>query len=361
MWPDARTTITIGGRLVSPGAPLFTVAEIGLNHGGSLEKALAMVEAAAAAGASAVKVQAVVARDLVARGCAPPAHVDARSMQEFFARFELRAGDYARIAECARSRGLAVIATPLSRSAVDMLDAIGFDAYKIASGDLTWDGLIARCASTGKPLILSTGMACDAEIAGAVSTARHAGAREIALLHCVSAYPVPEGQENLRAIARLAATFGTVVGLSDHGPETSSVPLAVALGASMWERHFVLAGDDSAIDFAVSSDPGQLADAIRAAAWARRVLGSGAEGSQPAEAPNRAVSRRGLYARRPIRRGETITAADITVLRPFAGLGASRAGDLVGIRSMRDVPRGAPFLESDISTNREMEAYREIA
>ena len=130
----------------------------------------------------------------------------------------------------------------MSEGGVDLLERVGVDAYKIASGDLTWTQLIERCARTGKPVIISTGLATLDEIARALDAARRSGAAEVALLHCVSSYPVPQGSENLRAIATLADAFGVPVGLSDHGADAFAVPIAVALGASLYERHIILAG-----------------------------------------------------------------------------------------------------------------------
>src|SRR5215467_4565903 len=165
----------IGGLRIGDRQPLFVIAELGLNHGGSLDRALAMIDAAAAAGASAVKVQTFKAEDLVSAQCPTRAKL----------------------------HGLAFVATPFSSAAVDMLVDIGVDALKIASGDLTYDRLIADAAQTGLPVIMSTGMSTLAETAHAVSVAREAGVTQLALLHCVSAYPVLEGSQNLRAIQTL--------------------------------------------------------------------------------------------------------------------------------------------------------------
>jgi N,N'-diacetyllegionaminate synthase len=207
MWRDPVDPITIGSRRAGPGEPLYTIAEIGLNHGGSLDRALAMVDAAAGAGASAVKTQVLDASALVALSCPPPAHVAASSLREFFSTFELSEAAHAAVAGRARAAGLGMIATPLSLDAVSLLERINVDAYKIASGDLTWDQLIARCAATGKPVVISTGMATLDEVAHGVDVVRRAGGRQLALLHCVSAYPVPAAARNLRAIATLARAF----------------------------------------------------------------------------------------------------------------------------------------------------------
>ena len=340
--------IQIAGRFVGVNQPAFVIAEIGLNHGGSLDRALELVNAAARAGASAIKLQTLTPDGLVAPGAPAPMHVDAESMSEFFSQFELDERAHRQIVLRARALGLAVLATPLSLDAVDMLERVGVDGYKIASGDITFEQLIQRCARTHRPLVISTGMSSLAEITRAVACARLAGAADLALLHCVSAYPVPEGSENLRAIATLAETFNMPVGLSDHGANTNAWPLAVVLGASIYERHLILSDDHDAIDAAVSSDPVQLAAAIREGLLAADAAGSGIKICLPAEAPNRMGSRRSLYTRRPMTAGEIVTAADVVALRPAIGLAVTREPELIGVTLTRDLDAGMPFLESDL-------------
>jgi sialic acid synthase SpsE len=327
----------IGRHRVGIGEPLFVIAEIGLNHGGSLERALAMVDAAAAAGVSAVKLQTVIASELAA----PP------PLRAFFAPFELDEASHHAIAARARERGVAFLSTPLAERAVDMLERVGVDAYKIASGDLTWTQLIERCASTKKPVIISTGLATIGETAHALDAARDGGARGVALLHCVSAYPVPQGSENLRAIATLAETFDVPVGLSDHGTDTFALPIAIALGASIYERLFVLTDADKAVDAVVSSTAAGFAGIVRAAERARAALGSGVKTCLPAEEPCLA-SRRGLYATRDLTAGHTISLRDVIALRPASGLSPDSLSALVGSKLTRDIASGSPFLVSDL-------------
>ena len=342
------TQLRIGPRVAGEGAPLFVVAEIGLNHGGSVERALSLVDAAAVAGASAVKLQTLDASALVAPGAPAPAHLEATSMVDFFRRFELDEDAHVRVAARARERGLAVMATPLSVDAVDMLERVGIDAYKIASGDITWEGLIRKAAGTHRPVVISTGMSTLLEVQRAAAWASASGAGGVALLHCVSAYPVPKGSENLRAIATLGLACGALVGLSDHGADGFAAPLAVALGASIYERHLVLAADDDSVDAEVSSTPGELAGIVRAAARAAVALGTGAKICLPAERPNLDASRRALYARRRLPAGHIVSAADVIALRPAFGLGAHRLGDLVGQRLSREVDGGAAFQVTDL-------------
>ena len=343
-------SLDIGGLRAGDRQPLFVIAELGLNHGGSLDRALAMVEAAAVAGASAVKVQTFKAEELVTSHCPAPAHVPASSLQEFFRQFELDRAAHVEIARCAKLHGLAFVATPFSPSAIDMLVEIGVDALKIASGDLTYDDLITRAARTGLPVIISTGMSTLAETAHAVSVARAEGT-SLALLHCVSAYPVTEGSENLRTIQTLSRVFGTVVGLSDHARDGSAVPIAVTLGASIYERHLMLPGDDG-VDRAVSSTPEQLAEIVAVARRTHAALGHGRRECLAAEAVNLTASRRALHTTRALITGEVIAAEDVAALRPSRGLPPNLKSELIGTTVARAIEAGAPFLGHDLPMTR---------
>jgi sialic acid synthase SpsE len=238
---------------------------------------------------------------------------------------------------------MAFISTPFDEDAVRLLVRVGADALKIASGDLTHHRLIACAAETGLPLILSTGMSTADEVEAALGCARAHGAEAIAILHCVSAYPVPEGSENLGAIRTLAASSGLTVGLSDHGQDDLAVPIAVALGASLYERHIVIEGDDNAIDGPVSSTGRRLRTAIEAAERARRMLGHGRRECLDVERANRVPSRRGLYAARPVSAGARLEARDIVCLRPEHDVPARRWTSVIGLRATGDIPAGAPL------------------
>jgi sialic acid synthase SpsE len=339
----------IGGRRVGAAAPVFVIAEIGLNHGGSVNRALAMVDAAAWAGASAIKLQTIAARRLVTGQCPAPAHVTAASLRDFFARFELDLAAHQEIVARARQHRLAVMTTPFAEEMLPALETLQLDAYKIASGDLTFDGLLTATAATGRPLVISTGMSRLAQVGRAVRVARRAGGTRLALLHCVSAYPTPATSENLRAIATLATASGLPVGLSDHGRGLPSAIAAVALGACIYERHLVLDGDEAAIDRAVSSTPAELKAIIEAMAETRAALGTGRKECQPAEAANVVPSRRGLYASRPLRAGEIVEAGDIEVLRPASAMTPSEIGRLVGLPLTRDMAAGEAFALADVA------------
>jgi N-acetylneuraminate synthase/N,N'-diacetyllegionaminate synthase len=339
----------IGGRAVGKYAPLFVIAEIGLNHGGSLDRALEMVDAAASAGASAVKLQSLTADRLVASSCPAPAHVSATSLREFFATFELDVDAHRAVIARAREHGLAVLSTPFSEQAVAMLEMLGIDGYKIASGDLTHHGLISLAASTGKPVILSTGMSTLPEVVEAVAVVRRAGGEQVAALHCVSAYPTPVESQNLRAVATLAAALHIPVGLSDHGSGLHAAIAAVALGASIYERHLVLDNDADAIDRAVSSTPSELAAIVTAAGQTQLALGDGRKVVQAPELPNVVPSRRGLYAVRTLQAGERLGPSDLVALRPASECSPADLPLLIGATVQRTVEQGAPLMTHDLS------------
>ena len=338
----------IGSRRIGPGEPLFVVAEIGLNHGGSLIAARAMIAAAASAGASAVKFQTLRADTLVSPACPPPVHVAVASLRDFFRQFELSESDYEVLVSDAHRIGLAFLSTPFDEDAVGMLERVECDAYKIASGDITFTGLLQRVARTGKPIVISTGMSTHDDIASALDAVRSAGGGPVALLHCVSAYPVPPDSQNLRAILDLAATFRVTVGLSDHSTDPQAVVLAVALGASIYEKHFMLAGQTEAVDAAVSATPAILAALIQSAEAARSALGDGRKQRLPSEVLNLAASRRSLYASRDMLAGDVVVPTDVIALRPAIGVEPRSARFLVGQTLRRDVPTGSPFLDRDL-------------
>lgn len=346
----------IAGASIAPGAPMRVIAEIGLNHDGDAKLAHRLVDACADAGAWAIKLQVFDAQELLVADAPAPAHVHAASLRDFFARFELEVDAYRALIAHARARGVAVIATAFDAMAVEMLDDLGIDAFKVASGDLTHALLIEQVARTGRPVILSTGMSSESDVSNAVDWAVGAGAHTLALLHCVSAYPTPDDQQNLRAVATLAREFTWPVGLSDHGMGGDAALLAYAQGATLYERHVYLPGTD-AIDAPVSSTPDELADVVRRLARAHAAMGDGRRAPVEAERANIVPSRRGLYARRPIAAGERITAADVAALRPAGSLGAEYARTLIGCRMRRAIAAGEPFEPGDLGIQAAGDAF----
>lgn len=337
----------IAGRSIGAEAPMFVIAELGLNHNGDRDLALQLVDAAASAGASAVKLQAFRADRLVAEQPSALAHVDSTSLRDLFRSFELETEACRDVITRARSHGLAVVATAFDEDMVRECVALGVDALKIASGDLTHVALIEAAARTGLPVLLSTGMSDDVDVSNALDWAVGAGARVVAVMHCVSAYPTPDDQQNLRAIQTLARTCRLPVGLSDHGMGRDAAIIACALGATVYERHFHLPGTN-AIDAPVSSSPDQLREIVESVARTRRALGDGRRHPAPAEVPNIHASRRGLYATRTLRAGHIVTEQDVCALRPAAGLGAQFHRSLLGCRITRAIDAGAPFESRDL-------------
>jgi sialic acid synthase SpsE len=344
--PREVPSIAIGGRRVAEDVPPFIVAEIGINHGGKIDRAVAMVEAAAQAGVNAIKLQTIVARDLVSSGGPSPMHVHAGSLVEFFQRFELDERAHKTIIDKARALRLKVMSTPFSERSVEMLVRLGVDAFKIASGDLTFDQLVRRCAGSAKPLVMSTGMASAEEVTRAVTIARRGRAEQIALLHCVSSYPVPRGSENLRAIREMGDANHVAVGLSDHGDDAFALPTAIGLGACIYERHIVLPGDQEAVDRAVSSTPEEFAVIVETAKRAWTSLGSGVKACLTAEAGNIVASRRSLFAARDLPAGTLLRAEDFVALRPATGLAPGVLEKLIGRRMLRALPQGQAMTEA---------------
>ncbi len=339
----------IAGHSIAPGGPMRVVAEIGLNHNGDIDLARRLVDACADAGAWAVKLQVFDARELLVADAPAPAHVRAASLRDFFAQFELQAEAYASLLAQARARGLVTIATAFDSDAVTLLQGLGIDAFKVASGDLTHVLLIEQVARTGLPVMLSTGMSTESDVWNAVDWAVGAGARSLSLLHCVSAYPTPDAAQNLRAVATLAREYKLPTGLSDHGMGADAALLAYAQGATLYERHVCLPGT-GAIDEPVSSTPDQLEDIVRRLARAHEAMGDGKRVPAEAERPNIIPSRRGLYARHALPAGTVVVADDVVALRPAGALGAEYARALIGCRLPRALAAGDPFEPGDLGT-----------
>jgi sialic acid synthase SpsE len=357
MRPETQS-ISIGGHEVSALSPLFVSAEIGMNHGGSIDQALCLVDAAKETGADAVTLQTIDAAQLASPSAPMPSHLPQGSVIDFFQRHQLDEPAHVKIVARARKHGLKVIATPFSLDGVDLLERIGVDAYKIASGDLTWDQLIARAAGTGKPVVIATGMATVEEIAHAVDVARASGAQAIALLHAVSAHPVPPGSENLLAIRTLTDRFRIPIGFSDHAEDTWALPMAMALGACIYERHLVLPEDLDAADLAVSSLPDELSETINVARRSHLALGSGEKVCLEVEMMNRHINRRALCAARDLEPGMVLRRMDLVALRPANGLPPSRLDDITGRRLVRPVDLGQPIREQDIEPRQTLDFPR---
>lgn len=338
------TPVRIGGRAVGRGESVYVVAEAGVNHDGRLDRALQLVDAAAGAGADAVKFQVFDVDHLVARGTAKAPYQDAdrsacETQDEMLRRLQLDRSAFEQIAERARERGVAFLATPFDEKSVDLLVELGVPAVKIASPDVVNLPLVEHAARTGLPLILSTGMADLDEVRRAVDAARNAGARELVVLHCVSAYPAHPQDANLAAMATLADALDVEIGFSDHTLGLAVAIAAAALGASLIEKHLTLDRTAPGPDHAASLEPGELAELVAACRAAAAAVGDGVKRPVEAELENARVVRRSVAAARDLPAGSVLTRASLVALRPGTGIPAADLAELVGRALARDVPR----------------------
>jgi pseudaminic acid synthase len=336
--------ITLAGRRIGPDQPPYVIAELSANHNGSLERALQTLAAAKAAGAEAVKLQTYTPDTMTIDCDLPDFRIegglwDGYTLYELYREAHTPFEWHEALFAAGRRLGITVFSTPFDESAVELLERLGAPAYKIASFENTDLPLIRAVATTGKPLILSTGMASVEEIAEAVETAKSAGCRELALLHCVSSYPTPIDQANLRVIPELARRFGVVVGLSDHTLGATAAIASVALGAALIEKHFTLSRAEKGPDSAFSLEPQELTELVRATHEAWQALGSGALLRPAAEAGSR-VFRRSIYFVRDLPAGHVIGPEDIRRIRPGHGLPPKVFDALLGRRLKVAVRRG---------------------
>lgn len=338
----------IGSRRIGHGAPTYLVAELSANHGQDYAQAERLVRAAKEAGADAVKLQTYTADTLTIRSDRPEFRVgggtlwDGRTLHDLYTEAFTPWEWQPRLKALATELGLDLFSTPFDPSAVDFLEAMDVPAYKVASFELVDLPLIERIAATGKPLIMSTGMATLAEIAAAVDTARAAGAGPIALLKCTSAYPAPPEQMNLRTIAHLAEAFGVPVGLSDHTLGIPTAVAAVVLGACIIEKHFTLSRAVPGPDSAFSLEPDEWRAMVEAVRTVEKAVGAVHYGLSDDEQKSR-VFRRSLYLVQRVRAGEPLTAVNVRSIRPALGLAPRYLPQVLGRRATRDVPAGVPL------------------
>lgn len=343
----SRPRLRLGSRTVGPGHPCLIVAEAGVNHDGDVALAHQLVAVAAEAGADAVKFQTFRPESLTseAAGAAPyQRQRGAASQRRMLAALTLPESAWAELAADAAERGLVFLSTPFDLASADLLVALGVAALKIPSGELDHLSLIARLAEYGLPLLVSTGMATLDEVARAVDAA--AAAPALALLHCVTAYPAPVAASNLRAIATLAERFGVPVGWSDHTEGSVTAVAAVALGASILEKHFTSDRRRPGPDHAASAEPHELAAYVAAVRAAEASLGDGVKRPAAVERENLPFARRSYHAARDLRPGERLAAADVALLRPAVGL--PPAAEVVGRVVARPVAAGEPLVEEDL-------------
>ena len=337
----------IEGRKIGRGHPTYVIAEISANHNGSLADALRLIEAAAEAGVDAIKLQTYTP-DTITLDCDSEYFRikgtlwEGKTLHRLYGEAMTPWEWHAELAAKARAVGLHWFSSPFDDTAVDFLVNLGAPAFKVASFECVDIGLLRKVAKTGKPIIVSTGMASLAEIDEAVTTLRASGARQIALLKCTSAYPAPPEEMNLRAIPHLAEAFGVIAGLSDHTLGGTVPVAAVTLGACIVEKHMTLSRATPGPDSAFSLEPHEFKEMVGAIRTAERALGTVHYGVSGREAASR-VFRRSLFAVRDIAKGEPFTAENVRSIRPAHGLHTRHLPDILGRQATRDIARGTPL------------------
>ncbi len=342
------STLIVGSRRIGPGDPVYIIAEISANHNQDFDQAVRLVKAAKESGADAIKLQTYTPDTLTINSDRPEFLIRGGTIWDEKKLYDLYAEAYTpwewqpKIKEMAAKLGLDFFSTPFDPTAVDFLEDLGVPAYKVASFEIVDIPLIERIARTGKPLIISTGMASLGEIDEAVQAAYNSGAKQIALLKCTSAYPAPPEEMNLRTIPHLAQAFGVPVGLSDHTLGIAVPVAAVALGACIVEKHLTLSRSVPGPDSAFSLEPHEFKAMVEAVRTTEKALGRVHYGASAKEAGSR-VFRRSLFVVRDMAAGEVFTAENVRSLRPGYGLHPRHYKDVLGRRAARDISRGTPL------------------
>jgi len=339
--------IEIDDRRVGPDCPTYIVAEMSANHNQDFEQAVQIIQAAKEAGADAVKLQTYTP-DTLTIDCdneyfrITGTLWDGRTLYDLYGEAYTPWDWQPRLKEIANELGLDLFSTPFDATAVDFLEEMGVPAYKVASFENVDLPLLRRIARTGKPMIMSTGMAALAEIDEAVRTIREAGGGQLALLKCTSAYPALPEEMNLRTIPHLAEAFGVPVGLSDHTLGIAVPVAAVALGACIVEKHFALSRALPGPDSAFSLEPHEFEAMVEAVRTTEKARGTVRYGVSGGEAESR-VFRRSLFVVRDVKSGEIFTTDNVRPIRPGYGLHSRYLDEVLGRRASRDIKRGTPL------------------
>ncbi|MBM3359081.1 MAG: pseudaminic acid synthase [Betaproteobacteria bacterium] len=347
--PSVERHIEIGARRIGQRCPPFIVAEMSGNHNQSLDRALAIVEAAARAGAHALKIQTYTADTMtldLEEGAFflsdPNNPWRGKSLYQLYQEAHTPWEWHRPIFDRCRHLGMVGFSSPFDATAVNFLETLEVPCYKIASFENTDIPLIRKVASTGKPLIISTGMATEAELAETVEAARSAGCKDLILLKCTSTYPASPDNTNIVTIPDLQSRFGCLAGLSDHTLGVGVAVASVAMGAVLIEKHFTLRRADGGVDSGFSLEPEEMRSLVLETEKAWRSLGSVRYGPTDAEKPSM-VFRRSLYVVKNLKAGDIFTAESVRAIRPGYGLAPKHLDTVLGRRARRDVRRGEPL------------------
>ncbi|MGY5617792.1 pseudaminic acid synthase [Vibrio cincinnatiensis] len=339
--------ITIDGRKIGPNYAPYIIAELSANHNGDIQRAFQIMEEAKKAGADAIKLQTYT-HETITIDCENEEFQikgglwDGQTLYELYKGAHMPWEWHKPLFEKAQELGITIFSSPFDFSAVDLLEKLDAPAYKIASFELVDLPLIKRVAQTGKPMIMSTGMANEEEIAEAIQTARENGCKELVVLHCVSGYPAPAEQYNLRTIADMAERFNVLSGLSDHTIDNATAVASVALGACLIEKHVTLDRNGGGPDDSFSLEPHELQALCKDAKTAWAALGKVNYKRTEAEKGN-VKFRRSLYIVKDIKAGEVLTEEHVRSIRPGFGLAPKFYDEVIGKIVKVDISRGTPL------------------
>ena len=338
--------IKINNRLIGSGRPVYVIAEMSANHNRNFNKAVKIIKAAKEAGADAIKLQTYTP-DTITIDCNEECFQIKGTLWDGQTLYDLYKEAYTpwewqpKLKKIANDLGMDLFSTPFDHTAVDFLAKMGVPVYKVASFELVDIPLLRRIAQTGKPIIMSTGMATLSEIDEAVSAIREAGGSQLALLKCTSAYPAPPDEMNLRTISHLAEAFGVPTGLSDHTLGIAVPVAAVALGACIIEKHFTLSRQDPGPDSAFSLEPHEFKEMVDAIRMAEKAIGEVNYEITEKEQASR-VFRRSLFVVKDIKKGEKFTEENVRSIRPSHGLHTRYFEQVIGHKAKRSVQKGTP-------------------
>ncbi len=346
--PDTSTrkSIEIAGRHIGANFPPFVIAELSANHNGRIDVAMQIIDEAKKAGADAVKIQTYLPDTITLESSGEAFKIkgglwDGRTLYDLYEEAHTPWEWHKPLFDHARKVGITIFSSPFDKTAIDLLEDLNAPAYKIASFEAIDHALIRYAASTGKPMIISTGMADDEEIEEAIDAARSGGCRDLAILHCVSGYPAPPEDYNLRTIPDMIERFGLVTGLSDHTLDNTTAITSIALGAAIIEKHFTLDRNGGGPDDSFSLEPAEMKGLCDGARTAWQAMGRVDYGRKSSEQGN-VKFRRSLYFVKDLRAGETIAEDSIRSVRPGYGLAPKHLGSLIGRKVKTDVVFATP-------------------